>query len=244
MRWLNRLAACLAGAIVGMSIFLILILAGSVGLAWFDAKDRAFHGAMLFGGYAGGLAWPLFALVAAAMLVLLALALVRREMRTPRRGSAVLLGAIALHAAWLFGIRPPAERTVVFLGDFVYGHYGFRPDFFIPCADPARPLPRGADLMKGVVEREIPVLAAVHVPDEGWHGSHPQNWPSTYSDSHGTRTWLVRVRGTLRGPAQYGRPALMQYRLDVDSVLSVSRSRMFQDECGVYDPPPDWPPRE
>lgn len=241
MRWLNRLAATLTGAINGMSIFLILILAGSVGLRWYDGNDRGFHGALLFGGYAAGLAWPLFAGIVAAMLVLLALGGARRELRTPRRGSALLLGAIALHAAWLFGIRPPATRTGVFHGEFVYGHYGFRPDYFIPCQNPARPLPRGPDLMRGVMEEEHPVMAAVYVPNTGWRGSHPRRWPSTYSDVHGTRQWLVRVRGTVSGPAQYGTPALMQYRLRVDSVLSVAPSRMYQDECGVYAPPPGWP---
>lgn len=244
MRWLNRLAAGLAGAITAMSIFLILVLAGSVGLVGFRANHGAFPWAMLFGGYGARLAWPLSALVAAAMLVLLALALVRRDMRTHRRGSAVLLGATALHAAWLFGIRPPAERTGVFTGKFLYGHYGFRPDLFILCEDPARPLPRGADLVKGAMGPDFPVLAAVYVPEDGWHGSHPRQWPSTQSDSHGTQYWQLRVRGTLRGPAQYGRPALMQYRLEVDSVLGVSPSRIFQDECGVYDPPPDRPPRD
>ena len=245
MRWLNRVAAGLAGAITGMSIFLILILAGSVGLARFDVRHSAFFPSMVFGGFAAGLAWPLFALVAASMLVLLAPAMVRRELRTPRRGAALLLGATALHAAWLFGIRPPGERTGVFHGGFVYGHYGFRPDYFTPCEDPARPLPRGADLVKGAMEPGAPLLAAaVYLPEDVWHGSHPRNWPPTQSDSHGTRYWLVRVRGTLKGPGQYGRPALMQYRLDVDSVLSVAPRRMFQDECGLYDPPPNWPPRE
>ncbi|WP_420125162.1 hypothetical protein [Longimicrobium sp.] len=244
MRWLNRLAAGLAGAITGMSVLLILILAGSVGLGWFGQDHGASVWAMLFGGYGAGLAWPLCALTAAAILILLALGVARREVRTLRRGSAVLLGATALHAAWLFGIRPPTERTEVFTGTFVYGHYGFRPDYLALCEDPAHPLARGADLLEGAVEPGMPVLAAVSIPEQGWRGSHPRAWPSTRSDSHGTRYWQLRVRGTLRGPAQYGRPALMQYRLKVDSVLSVAPSRVFQDECGVEDPPPDWSPRE
>ena len=244
MRWLNRLAAVLTVAINGMSIFLVLILAGSVGLSWYGATQRAPFAAMLFGGFAAGLAWPLFAGIAAAMLALLALGVARRALRTPRRGSALLLGAIALHAAWLFGIRPPGTRTGVFHGQFYFGHYGFRPDFLMPCQDPARPLPRGADLVRSAMEPHSLLLVAVPVPKAGWHGSHPRNWPRTRSDSHGTQSWQVRVRGTLTGPAQYGTPALMQYRLQVDSVLSVAPSRMFQDECGVYDPPPGWPPRD
>jgi hypothetical protein len=121
MRWLNRLAATLTAGITGMSIFLILILAGSVGLRRLDVTHDAFHAAMVFGGYSAGLAWPLFAATVAAMLVLVALGLARRELRTQRRGPALLLGAIALHAAWLFDIRPPAGRTGVFEGEFVYG---------------------------------------------------------------------------------------------------------------------------
>lgn len=244
MRWLNRMAAGLTGAVAGMSIFLILILAGSVGLGWFDVNHGAFPWAMLFGGVAAGLAWPLFALIAAAMLALLAIAILRREMRTGWRASALLLGAAALHAAWEFGIRPPGERNGVFQGMFVYGHLGFRPDFLGICEDPASPLPRGADLVRGAMEEEMPVMAAIHLPDEGWRGSHPREWPETRSDVHGTQYWLVRVRGRLTGPGQYGRPALMQYRLDVDSVLSVAPMRIFQDECGVDRTPPDWPPHE
>src|SRR5688500_9309609 len=105
MRCLNRLPAALTGAIAGMSILLILILAGSVGVAWYHVSHLAFFASMLFGGFAGGLAWPLFALIAASMLILLALAFLYREVRTERRGHALLLGAVALHAAWLFGIR-------------------------------------------------------------------------------------------------------------------------------------------
>lgn len=245
MRGLNPLAAGLTGAIAGMSIFLILILAGSVGLARLDAGHDAFPWAMLFGGFGAALAWPLFALVAASMLGLLALVIGWRATRTGRRGAALLLGAVALFAGYRFGIRPPAERTGVFRGQFVYGHLGFRPDYFSPCEDPARPLPRGADLVKGAMEPGAPLLAAaVYLSDQGWNGSHPRNWPATRSDSHGTQTWLVRVRGTLKGPGQYGRPALMQYRLEIDSVLSVAPTRLYQDECGVDHPPPEWPPRD
>jgi hypothetical protein len=244
MPWLNRLAATLTGAIAGMSVLLILILAGSVGLAWFGANDPAFPWAMIFGGFGAALAWPLSALIAGAMLVLLSIAIVGRGIGTPRRGSALLLGAAALHAAWLFGIRPPGERTGVFQGKFVYGHYGFRPDYLALCQYPDRPLPRGADLVKGALPSDFPVTAAIYLPDEGWRGSHPRKWPDTQSDSHGTQTWLVRVRGTLRGPAQYGRPALMQYRLEVDSVLGVAPSRIFQDECGVDHSPRGRRPQE
>lgn len=244
MRWLNRLAATLTGAIMGMSVFLILILAGSVALWRLDGEHRALPFALLFGAYAAGLAWPFFAAIAGSMVVLAGLGLARRELRTQRRGSALLLGAIALHAAWLFGIRPPAERTGVFEGKFVYGHYGFRPDYLALCEDAARPLPRGADLVRGAVEPDFPVIAAVYVPKAGWHGNRPPAWPPTYSDVHGTRYWLVRLRGTLVGPGQYGTPALMPYRLKVDSVLSVTPRRLYQDECGVFRPPPGWSPRE
>ncbi|HEU4885533.1 MAG TPA: hypothetical protein VFT45_25035 [Longimicrobium sp.] len=244
MRWVNRLAAFLTGAIAGMSIFLILILAGSVGLARFDPEHPAFGWALLFGAHGAGLAWPLFAFAAASMLGLLALGIVRREMWTARRGVVVVLGVLALSAGWRFGIRPPGGRTGVFQGKFVHGHYEFRPDYLALCQDPGRPLPRGADLVQGALPSDFPVAAAVYVPEQGWSGSHPRNWPSTRSDSHGTLYWQVRLRGTLKGPGQYGRPALMPYRLEVDSVLSVAPSRIFQDECGVDHSPPEPELRE
>jgi hypothetical protein len=234
MRWLNRLAAGLTGSITAMSMLLILILAGSVALALPPSHDL-FPWALLLGGVGARLVWPLFALIVAAMAALLVAAGVCAELRTPRRGSALLLGVVALHAAWLFGIRPPGVRTGVFEGRFVYGHMGFRPDYLSFCEDPANPLPRGADLVSHVLESEPPPMAAIHVPDAGWHGSHPDRWPFTTSDSHGTQSWLVRVRGKLIGPGQYGVPALMQYRLKVDSVLSVAPLIWRQDECGVYD---------
>lgn len=237
MRWLKRLPTALTGAIVGMSILLILILTGSVGLGWYPAEHPVSPFALLIGAYGAGLAWPLSALIVLAMLGLLAVAGVHAPLRTRRRGSALLLGATALHAAWLFGVRPPTSRTGVFHGQLVYGHYGFRPDYLSHCEDPTRPLPRGSDLVKGAMEPGLPVMMAVHVPEDGWHGSHPRDWPDTQSNSHGTRYWLVRVRGRLTGPGQYGRPGLMQYRLDVDSVLRVSPTDTYHDHCGVYDGP-------
>jgi hypothetical protein len=126
----------------------------------------------------------------------------------------------------------------VFHGEFVYGHQGFRPDYLRPCQDPRRPLSRGADLVGGALPHDFPVLAAVDVPRDGWHGSHPRNWPPTQSDGHGVQSWRVRVRGTLTGPGQYGRPALMHYRLEIDSVLAVAPDERPVDECGVPRPPP------
>jgi hypothetical protein len=245
MRWLNRTPAMLTGAIVAMSILLLLVLAGSVALWRYNDGPPLVQGlGTIFGLLGAGMAWPLSALIAAAMLLLLALAGVHTELRTRRRGTALLLGAAALHAAWLFGIRPPGSRTGVFEGQYVYGHLGIRPDLFIPCQDASRPLAAGADLLRGAMEPGMRVMAAVHLPESGWHGSHPRDWPSTDSDIHGTQYWLVRVRGRLVGPGQYGWPPALQYRLKVDSVLSVASKRMFQDECGVDDPPPNWPPSE
>jgi hypothetical protein len=244
-RWLNLVAALLTAAITAMGILLILVLAGG---AVIDREkqipERIAEVGKIFGFFGAGLAWPLFALVAAAMLGLLALGAVRGELQSPRRGAALMLGAVALHAAWLLGLRPPAARTGEFLGTYVHGSLSLKPDLLIPCQDPAHPLPRGMELPLGPRDPEIPVMAAIRLPDEGWHGSHPRNWPDSWSDVHGTQYWLVRVRGTLIGPGQYGWPPAMHYRLRVDSVLSVRPDRMFQDECGVYDPPPDWPSLE
>jgi hypothetical protein len=85
--------------------------------------------------------------------------------------------------------------------------------------------------------RAAPPIQPSHggrVPDAGWHGSHPDRWPSTTPDVHGTQSWLARVRGRLVGPGQYGTPALMQYRLEVDGVLRVAPMRWRQNQCGVY----------
>lgn len=244
-RQLNRVAAILTGAIAGMSILLVLVLAGGAAIEGEDQIPEFVYGlGGTFGTWGAGLAWPLFALVAGAMLGLLALGAVRGKLQSPRRGAALLLGAVALNLAWLTGVRPPASRTGEFLGTYVHGWLSVRHDVLIPCQDPAHPWPRGTELPLGPRDTEVPLMAAIHLPEEGWHGSHPRNWPRSWSDIHGTQYWLVRVRGTLVGPGQYGWPPLMHYRLRVDSVLSVRPDRMFQDECGVYDPPADWPPRD
>ena len=232
MRWLNRLAAGLTGAISGMSIFLVLILAGAVANRWRgDVSQFGQDWGLVFGGYAAGLAWPLSALIAAAMLALLVIAGVGAKLRTPRRGSALLLGATALHAAWLFGIRPPASRPVVFLGKYVHGDWNQATDYFFPCEDPGRRLPRGADLTRPLIESDG-LRISVPLPDSGWAGSHPRHWPSSVSNSHGTQYWLVRLRGTITGPGHYGRPPIMHYRMRVDSVLSVAPMYEWEDECG------------
>jgi len=238
MRWLNRLATTLTLALTGMSLLLMLILAGAASLRRDDLPERVEAFGRLF-AHGAGLAWPLFALLAIAMVALLAIAGGRAEVRSRRRGSALLLAAIALHAAWLVGIRPPTSRDGVFLGTFVYGHYGVRPEMLLICADSTGPLPRGPELVLGAEEYELPVTAATHLPDAGWAGSHPRDWPRTYSDSHGAQSWLVRLRGRLTGPGHYGWPPALHYRLEVDSVVSVSVDRPFQDECGVHDPPPE-----
>lgn len=75
-------------------------------------------------------------------------------------------------------------------------------------------------------------------------GSHPRSWLSTRSDSHGVQYWQVLMRGTLIGPGHYGSPPVLHYRLKVDRVVSVLPSRIYQDECGVFDPPAGSPPRE
>ncbi len=240
-RWLNRLAAVLTAAITATSMLLILVLAGGAVLDRVEQRQGFWAGfGMTFGFWGAGLAWPLFALVAGTMLALLALGAARTELQSARRRTALILGAVVLHGAWDRGLRPPAARMGEFLGTYVHGSVSVAPDMLIPCLDPADPLPRGMELSLSPRDTEVPVLAAIDLPDEGWHGSHPRNWPDSWSDSHGSQYWLVRVRGTLVGPGHYGRPPAMHYRLRVDSVLSVGPTRMFQDECGVYDPPPDW----
>ncbi|HYW12179.1 MAG TPA: hypothetical protein VE871_09480, partial [Longimicrobium sp.] len=69
----------------------------------------------------------------------------------------------------------------------------------------------------------------------GWHGSHPDDWPNTVSDSHGGQYFTLRVRGTLTGPGNYGFPPAFQYRLRVDSILHVAPRHPADDRTCEID---------
>jgi hypothetical protein len=217
----RRVAAALTLTIAVLGLVLILVLAGSAALVRDAPGPERFTGfAHTFGGYGAGLAWPAFALLSVALAGALLVAALRPDLRSGPRAFAVALGAAAWIAAAVEGVRPPTSRTGVFTGSLVYGTV-LHPDAFVPCIDPARPLPRGVELGFGRVQ-DLPLWALVRVPEKGWHGSHPGDWPHRPSDSHGGLYFTVRVRGTLTGPGNYGTPAGFQYRLRIDSVLYTS----------------------
>jgi hypothetical protein len=228
----RRVATGLVTAIAALGLMLILVLAGSAALVR-DAQDPEITGfGYTFGGYGAGLAWPIFALLSAALPGAALVAALRPDLRSGRRALAVAMGAAAWIAAAVEGVRPPTSRTGVFTGGYVHGT-PLHPDAFIPCMDPARPLPRGVELGFGRVQ-DLPLWALVRVPEKGWHGSHPGDWPNTVSDSHGGLYFTVRVRGTLTGPGNYGIPAGFQYRLRIDSVLYTQPRHMGDDPaCGA-----------
>lgn len=231
---IRRAAAFLMITLVALSLVLMLVLGGSAALRprgqappWLEKFGHT------FGGYGAGLAWPVFALLTVALAgAALALAL-RPDLRSRRLAFTLALGTAAWIAAVVMGVRPPTSRTGVFAGELVYGTV-MHPDVFLPCIDPARPLPRGPALGFRRVQH-IPLLALVNIPERGWNGSHPRDWPSTVSDSHGGLYFSVRVHGTLTGPGNYGIPAAFEYRLRIDSVLQVVPRHPADDRpCETY----------
>jgi hypothetical protein len=230
----RRVATGLTLAIAVLSLVLILVLAGSAALALDEPGPERYMGfGYIFGGYGAGLAWPAFALLSVALAGAGLVAALRPDLRSGRRAAAVALGAAAWIAAAAEGVRPPTSRTGVFTGELVYGT-NMHPDLFVPCRDPARPLPRGAELGVGRAQ-QMPLMALVRIPEKGWHGSHPRDWPSTGSDSHGGLYFTLRVRGTLTGPGNYGIPPAYQYRLRVDSILHAAPRHPADDRpCEIY----------
>jgi hypothetical protein len=226
----RRVATGLTLTIAALGLVLILVLAGTAALELDAPGPERFTGfGYTFGGYAAGLAWPVLALLSAALAGAALVAALRPDLRSGRRAVAVALGAAAWIAAAVEGVRPPTSRTGVFTGGYVHGT-PLHPDAFIPCTDSARPLPRGVELGFGRVQ-DLPLWALVRVPEKGWHGSHPGDWPHGTSDSHGGLYFTIRVRGTLTGPGNYGIPAGFQYRLRIDSVLSTRPRRAGHPPC-------------
>jgi hypothetical protein len=230
----RRVAAFLVLAIEALSLLLMLVLAGSALLGLRERIPKWVEGfARTFGGLGTGLVWPLFALLSVALAGAVLVAALRPDLRSGRRAFTVALGVAAWIAAVVDGVRPPMSRTGVFTGEYAYST-AMHPDLFIPCRDPARPLSRGAGLGLRHIQ-DGPLMAVVQVPGRGWHGSHPGNWPSTTSDSHGGLYFTVRVRGTLTGPGNYGFPPAFPYRLRIDSVLHVAPRHPADDRpCETY----------
>lgn len=230
----RSVATFLTITIEALSLLLMLVLAGTAALVLGRQGPKWVEGfGYTFGGFGAGLAWPVFALLSVALAGAGLVAALRPDLRSGRRAFAVAMGTAAWIAAVVEGVRPPASRTGVFTGELVYGTV-MHPDAFIPCEDPARPLPRGVELGFGRVQ-ELPLWALVRVPGEGWHGSHPHDWPHKVSDPHGGLSFRVRLRGTLTGPGSYGFPAGFQYRLRIDSILHVVPRHPAGDRpCTIY----------
>lgn len=217
----RRVASFLMITIGALSLVLLLVLAGTAALVLEERGPEWVETfAYWFGGMAAGLAWPVLALLSVALAGAVLVAALRPDLRSRRRALVLAVGAAAWIAAVVEGVRPPTSHTGVFTGEFVYGTL-MHPDAFVPCKDPARPLSHGVELGFGRVQ-EIPVWALVQVPEDGWRGSHPRDWPSTRMDPHGGSYYNLRVRGTLTGPGNYGVPAAFQYRLRIDRILEIT----------------------
>ena len=148
---------------------------------------------------AAGLVFPglVLLLVCSALSLFFALASGDERSRSFRVG---LLSAATFLFAWQSGIRIPYSRTAVFTGSYVHHPQDFHQDIFVPTPDSAKPLPFGARLFWGGARaREVkgfPPIAAVFVPPEGWHGSHPRNWPAGARDPDARPTRRLRWRAT------------------------------------------------
>lgn len=214
----KKLARVLAILMAGASLLLIAILVAGVILDSYRRYPEPVEGVawMLF--HAAGMAWPLVVLLGCALAAALLLA-TRPRFRTRWLWPGCVLAGGALLTAWSMGVRMPVTRTGVFAGRYVHHPVCCRDlDLFLPDDS----LPRGAQIGLVAHQRQgTPVMAAVRVPESGWHGNHPDQWKIDYSDSHGATYFCLRVRGRLTGPGQYGWPPAFQYRLRVDSVVSV-----------------------
>jgi hypothetical protein len=160
-------------------------------------------------------------------------------LRRMDRGRRLRLGGVGLFCltvpvlAIAAGVRWPSATAGTFTGEYFDGPLNFEPDLFLLCDVPGQPLlARGAELGSGVLPREIDVLgAAVEPPSDGWPGGGPNQWPSVVSDSHGTQGYHVTVRGRMVGPGNYGWPPYATYRLEVDTVLSVTPLHPMDARC-------------
>lgn len=225
----RRLASILTWIIAPLSLFLLLVvvpalLAQAPGASDFvrNLADSATLGA--------GRVWAASVLVAIALTIQSGLMVLWSSLRSWGRATVLALGALAIGATWAAGVRPPTTREGVFRGTYAVHPLDFSADMFFPCEDPAKPLPRGAQL-GWAGSRDTFLVVAVRPPGRGWHGSHPSDWPDTYSDVHGVKYYLVQLRGRLTGPGQYGWPPAAQYKLKVDSVVSMRPRSRRQREC-------------
>lgn len=215
--------------LASLSAGLLLVLAASLVLRQPGQAPPIVEDTAMLLLHAAAAVWPATLLLAICWGVAVLLAILRPELR--RWPWFILLGtcAVTLAALWTSGVRPPTSRVGVFVGMYVQHPLCCRTDIFIPAPTANRPLSRGADLW-GLPD-DLPPIATVRAPESGWGGNHPDSWPSLPSDSHGAQYFCVRMRGTLMGPGQYGRPPVLQYRFAVDTVLAVRPQLPSGFEC-------------
>jgi hypothetical protein len=206
-----------------LSAVLILILLGSAALQGVDTVPNRFvASALALGLYATSAAWPVFVTLIVVLVTATTFEITRVKIER-WRWMIIVIGAATVVWAWSEGIRRPLTHEGIFVGEYILSPLNFEPDLFLPCEEGKYGLPRGAELGHGALGGiEVPIMAAVDVPNSGWHGVRPTEWPDTFSDSHGAQYFFVRMKGKMIGPGNYGSPPYAHYKFQVDSVLSTS----------------------
>jgi hypothetical protein len=217
-----------------LSLLALATLLGSVLMEAYTRISSPLQGLAFLLLHGAGLVVPvavlLIVLVAAASLLLLT----QPSLRSVSLMLGCALAVATVFGLWHKGVRLPQVRTGEFAGRYILNPLCCKSDIFIPSQDPNHPLSRGAEL-GAPFEQNVPILAAVRVPRHGWYGSHPSQWPATYSDSHGAQSFCIRVRGRLTGPGQYGWPPVLQYRLSIDSVIATA-PRLSREDPDCSEP--------
>lgn len=179
--------------------------------------------------YGAGLAFPLSGLIAFGLIGSLTLAAGGWG-----RGGLVFLGwgiAVAvLVLAWAAGVRVPHSRSGEWVGLFERDPLCCQFSIFIPEPRQGGSLRKGSDF--GDTRDATGGVPFVAITSRRWAGPPLNAWPPTVSDSHGARSYCVRVAGKLTGPGQYGWPPVAEYRLRVDSVITVTRVSSPGWKCG------------
>jgi hypothetical protein len=204
-----------------LSLLALATLLGSVLMEAYTRISSPLQGLAFLLLHGAGLIVPiavlLIVLLAAASFILFA----QPSLRSCPLALGCALAVATLFGIWHRGVPLPQTRTGEFSGRYILNPLCCRSDIFVPNQDPNDPLSRGAEL-GAPFDQDVPILAAVRVPKHGWYGSHPSQWPATYSDSHGAQSFCILVRGRLTGPGQYGWPPVLQYRLSIDSVIGTA----------------------
>jgi hypothetical protein len=224
---LESIARRLAVVLIVLTCGLSLVLAGGLLFRASNPGSRSFGALDLL--YGVGLVFPLATAVAVGLAASLAVA----ARRGGRGGPAPLAWGIAvavLALAWAAGVRVPHSRSGEWIGLYVRDPVCCRFDIFVPEKRDRGSLPRGSDFADTRDATEG--ILFVSISNRRWAGPPLNGWPSTVSDSHGARSYCVRVVGRLTGPGQYGWPPVAEYRLRIDSVIAVTRVPPQRWDCG------------